>query len=126
MEVSTAVEPVRENIELPIPSGYHLLVKLVTTAAKIGSIHIPQARKVDEDTASMMAIVLGMGPDAYLNPDKFPTGPWCAVGDTILMKSLAGHRVMVGQGNDKEEYRLIHDDTVIATISDPSVIGRAF
>lgn len=113
------------ELQLPTPCGYHILVKLLTSAKKIGSIVIPDSRRVDEDHASMMATVIDMGPDAYLDPEKFPSGPRCKIGDTILMKSMAGQRVMIGQGNDKEEYRLINDDTVMALVSDPSIIGRA-
>lgn len=114
------------GIELPIPVGHHILAKLVKAEEKHGGIYIPESRKVDEDHANMMATVISIGPDCYLDVERFPSGPRCQIGDTILMKSLAGVRVMVGPTADREEYRIINDDTPLAIVPNPSMIGRAY
>ncbi len=112
---------------LPQPVGFHILAKLVKSEAKHGALFIPEARKSDEDHASMVAEVVAIGPDCYLDGDeRSPSGPLCQVGDFILIKSMAGVRFMFGPVTDREEYRIINDDTPLAKVSDPSLIGRAY
>ena len=57
----------------------------------------------------------------YLDKDKFPTGPWCKVGDWILMRSYSGTRFKI----KGQEFRILNDDTVQAVIADPRLIERA-
>lgn len=105
------------------PTGYRILVRMRKTDEKTrdGLLYVPQSTKMMEDTASQMGEVLAMGESAYMDSEKFPTGPWCKVGDTILMRSYAGSRFSI----DKEEYRIINDDTVEGVALDPSRIERA-
>jgi len=114
------------GIALPTPVGHHILAKLLKAEEKHGPIFIPESRKIDEDHANMMATVIAIGPDCYLDAERFPSGPRCQVGDTILMKSLAGVRVMIGPSSDREEYRIINDDTPLAIVHDTAMIGRAY
>ena len=104
------------------PQGYHLMVEMVEAKKKIGSIHVPEERKRLEDTASPIAKVLAMGPDAYQDKQKFPSGPWCKVGDNILMRSYSGTRIKFGQ----RDIRFINDDSVEAVVIDPESIERGY
>lgn len=110
-----------QEIALPHPVGYHLMVEMFEAKAKIGSIHVPENTKKLEDTASCVAQVVAMGPDAYQDKARF-TAPWCKVGDYIIMRPYSGSRVKVGD----KEFRFINDDTVEAVVPNPAQISRAY
>lgn len=105
---------------LPEPTGYHLLIELMPYSEKKGSIFIPDKTRERESVASILGKVVKMGPDCY-TIDKFPTGPWCKVGDYVMFRSYSGTRFKIGE----LEYRTVNDDTVEAVVADPSAIERA-
>jgi len=113
---------VPEGISLPQPKGYKVMIAIPKKDEKIGSVIIPEALRKAEETASIYGCVIDMGAEAYSDPDKFPSGPWCQVGDWVIFKSYSGTRMKV-QG---VEYRLINDDTVEAVVDDPRIIERAY
>ena len=107
---------------LPVPVGYKILVKMrkaIDEKTK-GGIYIPDQIKQDENTASLIAKVLAIGSDAYKDMSKFSTGPWCLVGDYVMLRSYSGTRFKV----DGEEYRIINDTTPEAVVSDPDSVER--
>lgn len=107
---------------LPEPSGFKLLVALPRVKSKTeGGIYIPEERQLSEQVASIVGCVLKMGSDCYQDEKRFPNGPWCKVGDWVLMRAYAGSRIMV----HGEEFRLINDDSVEATVDDPRGVFRA-
>lgn len=110
-----------ERSDYPQPVGYQILVELPPKIEKIGQIHITKEQADRESVASILGVVRAIGPDAYADKSKFPNQPWCKVGDWVLFKSYAGIRVMVGA----QEVRFLNDDSIVATVGDPSLIGRA-
>ncbi len=107
---------------LPTPIGYKILVKMhkvVEEKTKSG-LYLPDQTKQDENTASLIAQVLEVGPDAYRDQVRFPSGPWCSKGDYIILRSYSGTRIKI----EGEEYRLINDDTPEAVVPDPQKIER--
>jgi co-chaperonin GroES (HSP10) len=58
---------------------------------------------------------------AYGDEKKFPTGPWCKVGDWVVFRAYSGTRVKI----HGREFRLINDDTVEAVVEDPRGVVRA-
>lgn len=107
--------------QMPQPTGFRLLIALAPVEEKTeGGIVIPEERRDLESDASIIGCVLKMGPDAYANKEKFPNGPYCEVGDWIIMKSYSGVRF----GVHDVKFRLINDDTVQAVIEDPRGITR--
>jgi co-chaperonin GroES (HSP10) len=106
---------------MPVPVGYHMLIALPPQGEKIGNVFIPDDLKAREHTASIVGNVLAMGPDCYLDTVKFPTGPWCKVGDWILMKSYTGARFKIKE----QEFRIINDDSILSVVADPRFIERA-
>ena len=68
-----------------------------------------------------MLFVLKVGPDAYADEKRFPTGPWCKEGDFILVRPHAGSRLKI----HGREFRIINDDAVEAVVEDPRGISRA-
>ena len=105
---------------LPQPVGYRLLVIPYYMKAKTaGGIIIPDKVRERESFATVAAYVVKVGPDAYKDPQKFPTGAWCGEKSWVLMGRYAGNRFKV----DGLEVRLINDDNIIATILDPADIS---
>ena len=76
---------------------------------------MPDSLTKMEQTASIVGLVVEMGPDAYLDKSKFPNGPYCKKGDFVIFRSYSGTRFKV----KNEEFRLINDDTVEAVVDDP-------
>jgi co-chaperonin GroES (HSP10) len=62
-----------------------------------------------------------MGPDAYKDKDKFPSGPYCKIGDFVLMRAYSGTRFKV---YGKEMFRIVNDDSVEAVVADPTGYTR--
>jgi co-chaperonin GroES (HSP10) len=108
------------------PAGYRILVEILPTQEtlkrwKDSELVMPPETRDREWAAQVCAVALRLGPDAYMDRAKFPTGPWCREGDHILMRPYSGTRFMV-RGR---LYALINDDTVQAVIGDASEIERA-
>lgn len=109
--------------KLPTPKGYNLLaVKPKIEEKTAGGILKPNAHLLSEERGAVACLVLSMGDMAYSDEARFPTGPWCAVGDFILVGAYRGQRFQI----DNEEFILLTDDMVIATIDDPRGIGRVW
>ena len=120
----SAEKTVDENIarKIPEPTGYKLLIKPLEVKEKTDSgIYMPDALKNAEQTASVIGFVVKSGPDAYKDTDKFPNGPYCKEGDFVIFRSYSGTRFKV----EKQEFRLINDDTVEAVVDDPRGYTRA-
>jgi chaperonin GroES len=108
--------------KIPEPSGYKLLIKPLEVKEKTESgIYMPDSLKNAEQTASVIGFVVKVGLDAYKDTEKFPNGPYCKEGDFVIFRSYSGTRFKV----DKQEFRLINDDTVEAVVDDPRGYTRA-
>lgn len=106
---------------LPEPSGYKLLIVIPEVEEKTaGGIYRPDSTRSQEETATIIGQVVAMGTLAYQDTEKFPTGPWCDVGDWIVFRPYSGTRIKV----NGREYRLINDDTVEAVVRDLSGVER--
>jgi len=108
--------------QLPTPTGFRIILAPLTVAEKTaGGIILPDQRRDDESAASVVACVLAMGDTCYAEKNKFPNGPWCKVGDWVLVPSYTGMHLKV-QGMD---LRVVNDDTIQAVVVDPRGISRA-
>ena len=102
--------------KMPEPQGYKLLISPVEVEEKTeGGVYMPDQLRDAEGIASIIGWVVSMGPDAYKDEDKFPSGAWCNVGDFVIFRSYSGTRFKIGT----QEFRLINDDTVEAVVEDP-------
>jgi co-chaperonin GroES (HSP10) len=72
-----------------------------------------------EEVLTTVLFVVALGPDCYPE-EKFPSGPWCKVGDFILVRPNSGSRLLI----HGREWRIINDDTVEAVVQDPRGIKR--
>lgn len=121
--MSQVKEATDEQIDagLPTPSGYKILVCLPTIKETYDSgIVKAESTRKNEEVSTIIASVLEMGPDAYQDKAKFPNGPWCKVGDHIIIRAYSGTRfTLYGK-----EFRIINDDTVEGVVSDPTGYSR--
>ena len=77
---------------------------------------------VDESPSVLRQTDVAMGDVCYSDEKRFPTGPWCAVGDWVMFRPYSGTRFKIrGQ-----EFRLINDDTIEAVVDDPREYSRAY
>jgi co-chaperonin GroES (HSP10) len=105
--------------ELPVPSGWRLLVLPFTPKEKTkGGIIIAQESLDKARIATNCGYVVKMGPMAYGDKEKFPSGPWCKEGDWVIFARYAGSRLPIEGG----EVRLLNDDEVLGTIKDPESV----
>ena len=105
--------------QLPEPSGWRLLVLPFTPKEKTkGGILIAQESLEKLRIATNCGYVLKIGPLAYYDKEKYPTGPWCKKGDWVIFARYAGSRLPIDGG----EVRLLNDDEVLGTIGDPESV----
>jgi co-chaperonin GroES (HSP10) len=114
------------KLELPEPKGYRILIAIPKKEEtfKDSQIVIAESVRQKEEIASIVGLVVKLGPQAYQDPDKFPDGPWCEEGDYIIMRSYSGTRFKITTPEGDQEFRLINDDTVEAVVADPRVVTR--
>jgi len=74
-----------------------------------------------EEVLTPVLFVMDVGPDAYSDKERFPSGPSCKVGDFVLIRPNSGSRLKI----HGQEFRIINDDSVEATDEDPRGISRA-
>ncbi len=118
---------VSDRDHLPKPTGYRLLVALPKVEKKsAGGVHLPDKLIKAEESASVIANIIDMGPDCYKDETKFPSGPWCQIGDWVLIRSYSGTRFKVKTADGGTELRLLNDDAIEAVVTDPRGIERAF
>ena len=114
-EEDTAKKP-RAAHKLPDPKGYKILINLPEPeTASEGGILKAQETIEAEEVGSISGFVIKLGPDAYSDKSRFPSGAYCKEGDLIMMRSYSGTRFKVAN----KEFRLINDDSVEAVIEDP-------
>lgn len=108
--------------QIPKPTGYHILcmVPKVDDSYESGIVKSGATVHTEQQTTIVLYVVK-LGPDAYQDKVKFPTGPWCKEGDFVITRAYAGTRVAI----HGTEWRVINDDTVECTVDDPRGITLA-
>ena len=110
-------EKIKKDIEkVPRPTGYRLvLFPLKLESKTAGGVHLLDSVVEQASIATNVCKVIAVGPDAYLDKDKFPKGAWCKKDDWIIIAKYAGARLSIDGG----ELRIINDDEVLAVVDDP-------
>lgn len=104
---------------IPKPTGWRIVILPYRGAEKSkGGIVIAEQTRQREQVSTVCGYVLAVGPLAYADEGKFPTGPWCKKGDWIVFGRYAGARLPIDGG----EIRIINDDEVLATLQNPEDI----
>lgn len=116
-------KPVEDKAkQLPQPKTYHLLCALpeVDEEYENGLIKASQTLQYEEVLTPVLFVV-DMGPDAYKDAKRFPSGPSCEKGDFVIVRPNSGTRLRI----HGREFRIITDDSVEATVEDPRGVYRA-
>jgi co-chaperonin GroES (HSP10) len=120
--VEAPVSPEEWEAQLPKPCGYRLLVALPDVSDHYeGSTLLKTDSEIKKEyIMSIMGAVIDMGSAAYTDKDRFPTGPWCKVGDYVMFRMNTGTRFKV----NGKEFRLMNDDSIEAVVPDPRGICK--
>lgn len=107
--------------QVPDPVTYHLLCVLPEANEEYegGLLKASQTMHFEE-LLSPVLFVVKMGPDAFKDEKRFPSGASCKVGDFILVRPNTGTRMKI----HGREFRIINDDSVEAVIQDPRGVQR--
>jgi chaperonin GroES len=109
-------EVTNEKAKLPQPTGWRLLVLPFKMNEKTkGGVIINESTLERQQVASQCGNVLAMGSECYKDKERYPTGPWCKVGDWVVFARYAGSRINIEGG----EVRLLNEDEVLAIVEDP-------
>lgn len=111
--------------QLPDPKTFHILCVVPEAMEEyadsdVGIIKSGQSMHYEEVLTPVLFVVK-VGPDAYADKSRFPSGPSCKEGDFIIVRPNSGTRMKI----HGREFRILNDDSVEATVEDPRGITRA-
>ena len=111
--------------QLPDPSGFMLLTVVPEAMeeyadSEVGLIKDSKTMHYEEVLTPVLFVVK-MGPEAYQDKSRFPSGPRCKVGDFVIVRPNTGTRLKI----HGREFRMINDDSVEGVVQDPRGIARA-
>jgi co-chaperonin GroES (HSP10) len=117
--------PEQKAKQLPDPKTFRLLCVVPEAMeefadSEIGIIKSSQSMMYEEVLTPVLFVVK-MGPDAYKDTSRFPSGPSCKEGDFVIVRPNSGTRLKI----HGREFRIINDDSVEAVVEDPRGISRA-
>lgn len=139
-EEQEARDFIEKHLGFPPPrmAGYHMAVKIYVREEDVHQlkdeegnpilgadgkpmyIALPGTVTAHDKWRSCTALVVSMGPEAYKGERFKESGPWCKVGDWVVIPRNEGTQV---------NYRgipmqFIPDDRVLAIIEDPTYVTR--
>jgi len=107
--------------QVPDPTTYHLLCVLPQAKEEYEGGLLKAAQTMQyEELLSPVLFVVKIGPDAFKDATRFPSGPSCKEGDFIVVRPNTGTRMKI----HGEEFRIINDDSVQAVVQDPRGVQR--
>ena len=117
-----AVPAEKKATQIPTPSTYHLLCMVPQAEEEYESGLVKAGNTMHyEEVLTPVLFVAKMGPDAFKDEKRFPSGPSCKEGDFIIVRPNSGTRLKI----HGTEWRIINDDSVEAVVEDPRGIQRA-
>ena len=115
-------EAVEKATQMPAPKGYKILCMVPQAEQRYENGLLKADTTITtEEHSTLILFVVKLGDMAYMDKDKFPTGPWCQEGDFVMVRAYSGTRFKI----HGQEFRIINDDTVDAVTQDPRGITRA-
>ena len=107
--------------QLPKACGYSILCAVPDIEAQYDSgILKSEETKRNEEILCVVYFVVDLGPDCYIDKDKFPSGPYCKKGDFVLVAAHTGIQVNI----HGKAFRIIYDDQVRSVVQDPRGVRR--
>jgi co-chaperonin GroES (HSP10) len=115
-------EPEEKARQVPDPATYHILCMLPKAEEEFSETGILKSTTamLHEELLSPVLFVAKIGPDAFKDEKRFPSGASCKVGDFIITRPNTGTRMKI----HGTEWRLINDDSVEAVVQDARGIQR--
>jgi len=111
--------------QIPDPQGFMLLTVVpdaMEEYAESESGIIKSSGEIwREEMLTPVLFVIKMGPEAYKDEKRFPSGPRCKIGDFVVVRPNTGTRLKI----HGREFRIIYDEHVEAVVEDPRGITRA-
>ena len=111
--------------QLPEPRTFHLLCVVPEAMEEYADSEVGLIKSSSEiwkeEVLTSVLFVVKMGPDAYKDKTRFPSGPSCKEGDFVIVRPNSGTRLKI----HGREFRIINDDSVEAVVEDPRGITRA-
>ena len=111
--------------QLPDPAGFMLLTVVPEAMEEYAESEfgiVKSSQEIwKEEILTPVLFVVKMGPEAYTDKTRFPSGPRCKLGDFVIVRPNSGTRLKI----HGREFRLINDDNVEAVVQDPRGITRA-
>jgi hypothetical protein len=120
--------PSLQGLELPEPTGWHVLALQYVRPDKVGSLYVAEDTKREDRLQGRVGLVLAIGPLAYTKPELGHA--WCEVGDWILWKPLASTVSRFEWGHYGADARtrvillLLNDDEVICRGVAPELVMK--
>jgi len=111
--------------QLPDPKRFMLLCVVPEAMeafanSEVGIVKSSQSMMYEEVLTPVLFVVK-LGPDAYADKTRFPSGPSCKEGDFVIVRPNSGTRLKI----HGREFRIINDDSVEAVVEDPRGVTRA-
>lgn len=107
--------------QVPDPKTYHILCILPEANEAYDSGILKAGNTVNyEELLSPILFVAKIGPDAFKDEKRFPSGPSCKVGDFVVVRPNSGTRFKI----HGREMRIINDDSIEAVVEDPRGLTR--
>jgi len=111
--------------QIPDPKGFTLLTVVPEAMEEFADseagIIKSKGELWKEEMLTPVLFVIKMGPEAYQDEKRFPSGPRCKVGDFVIVRPNTGTRLKI----HGREFRIIYDEHVEAVVEDPRGITRA-
>ena len=111
--------------QLPDPTGFMLLTVVPEAMEEYANSDVGIIKDSKtmyyEEILTPVLFVVKIGPEAYQDKTRFPSGPRCKVGDFVIVRPNSGTRLKI----HGREFRIINDDSVEGVVQDPRGIARA-
>jgi co-chaperonin GroES (HSP10) len=123
VDLSNILDKTQEQkaTQLPKPSGWKILCAIPEKEREYESGIVKSDETIrNEELLTTVLFVVDLGPDCYTDKTRYPSGPWCKVGDFILVRPNAGSRMVI----HGREFRMINEDSVEGVVEDPRGIYR--
>lgn len=109
---------------VPSPTGYRMLVKpLPADQYSEGGIDLSAALDAQK-ILCQIGLVIKLGPLCYDTkhyPERYGDTPWVKEGQWVMYGKYSGSRFKTKDGN---EWILLNDDNILATVPEPRYISR--
>ena len=123
-EAQQRIERVEEPADdyLPRAVGYKLVVIVEERPETYDDSVIvkPESERTREQHMMQVGRLVDVGPDAWADKAKFPSGPWAKIGDYVLLDRYGGVKFRLGNNI----VRIVNDDAVDGTVANPRLMVK--